>query len=254
MSNIRLIPVLLSDGPESLVKTTKFKNPIYLGDPVNAVKIFNEKEVDELIFLDINASKLGRKPSLDYIREFAGECFMPVAYGGGLSTIQEVKEVLNAGVEKVVLNNAALNNLKIVSETADKYGSSATVVAIDVVKDFWGNYKVYQHTSGKHRNLNPVDYALAAEKAGAGEIFLNNVDREGTMNGFDNKLIKLLIDAVGIPVIASGGAGKLEDIREAAQTGVRAFGCGSLFAFKGVHRAVLISYPSQEEIKTILKI
>ncbi len=252
MYNIRLIPVLLSDGPQSLVKTTKFKNPVYLGDPNNAVKIFNEKEVDELIFLDINAAKQGRGPNLDYIRDFAAECFMPVAYGGGITSIEQVKAVLNAGIEKVVLNTAALANMNLVSETADKYGSSATVVGIDVIKDFWGNYKVYRHKDGKKTDFSPVEYAQMAEKAGAGELFLNNVDKDGTMTGLDIKLIKMVADAVSIPLIAGGGAGSLAHIKEAAtQTGVRAFGCGAMFVFKGIHRAVLITYPSQEDIKSI---
>lgn len=248
MSHIRLIPVLLSDAPQSLVKTTKFKLPVYLGDPVNAVKIFNEKEVDELIFLDIRASVEKRKPTIAYIREFAGECFMPVAYGGGIKNIEDVKEVLNAGIEKVILNNAILTQTELISRTADKFGSSATVVALNVSKDFWGNYKVYDYAQRKTLNRSPLEAALAYEKAGAGELFVCNVDKEGTMEGLDLKLLKLLADAVKIPVIASGGAGNLQHIREALSTGIRAFGCGAMFVFNGKHRAVLISYPKQEQL------
>ena len=188
MLKTRVIPcLLLREG--GLVKTVRFKSEKYIGDPINAVRIFNEKEVDELIFLDIDASRENRTPDIRLIQDIATECFMPFAYGGGITTIDQIKSILRAGVEKVVLNARALQNPEFVREAARHFGSSTIIGAIDVKKDFWGTHKVFDHVKRKITGLNPIDYAKSLESAGVGEIFLNNVDRDGTYAGLDISMI-----------------------------------------------------------------
>lgn len=249
--NIRVIPVLLSDSEGSLVKTRKFKDPVYVGDPFNAVKIFNEKEVDELIYLDISASKENRKPNISYISELASECFMPLCYGGGIKTIDEIKSILKAGVEKVSLNLSNLNNIDLLRKGAEKFGSSAMVATIDVKTNLFGKHFVYNHAEKKLTNHNPVEFAAYLEKNGAGEILLNSVDRDSSMDGYDLKLIESVSKEVNVPLIACGGAGKISDFKNALDAGASALAAGSMFVFQGKHRAVLISYPTQKEIQNI---
>jgi cyclase len=248
MYQSRIIPVLLCNLEGSLVKTQKFKKPVYVGDPVNAVKIFNDKEVDELIFLDITATAQGRRPNIRYISEIATEAFMPLCYGGGLSNIEDIKAVIKAGIEKVAINSALENDSDLIRRAADVLGSSSTVASIDVKKDFWGKYRVNVRNASKSLAMPLIEFAQMIEQKGAGEIVLNNVDRDGLMEGFDLNLIRDVSSSVKIPVIACGGAGNLMHLRQAIDAGASAVAAGSMFLFQGKHRAVLISYPSQAEL------
>ncbi len=242
--------MLLHEG--GLVKTEKFKNPKYVGDPINAVKIYNEKEVDELIFLDIDASRLKREPNLSIIEELATESFMPFAYGGGIKTLQQIQHILNIGVEKVIINRSALVNPSFVKEASKHFGSSTIIVAIDIKKDIWGNYKVYDHVRKKVEAMAPQDYALKMCDAGAGELFINNVDRDGTYSGFDWQILKSINEMVTVPIIACGGASKLQDLRDVvSKANISGVAAGSIFVYQGPHRAVLISYPSHEQLQQL---
>lgn len=243
----RIIPVLLCDKMDSLVKTTKFKDPVYVGDPVNAVKIFNEKEVDELIFLDISATKEKRGPNLKYIEEIATECFMPLCYGGGIRTLDDIINVIKTGVEKVAINTAIATEPDLIKKAADKFGSSTIVASIDVKKDLFGSYHVHVEAGKRSVKINPVAYAQKVAADGAGEILLNAIDKDGTMAGFDLKLIEMVAHAVDVPVIACGGAGKPEDFKEAFNKGASAAAAGAMFVFTGKHRAVLINYLSKQD-------
>jgi cyclase len=249
MKRVRIIPVLLiQDG--GLVKSVKFKNHKYVGDPINAVKIFNEKEVDEIVLLDISATAEKRPPNIRQIREIASEAFMPLAYGGGITSLDEIRLLITAGAEKVVLNTSAFANPALIGEGAKWIGSQSIVVSIDVKKDWLGKYKVVTQNAAKNTGLDPVTYARQAERAGAGEIFLNSVDRDGTFEGYDTNLIGEVSRAVDIPVVAVGGASSVDDFTAAIQHGASAAAAGSLFVFQRPHRAVLISYPGQPELKS----
>jgi cyclase len=248
MRRVRVIPVLLIQNG-GLVKSIKFKNHSYVGDPINAVKIFNEKEVDEIVILDISASKEKRAPNISQISEIAGETFMPLSYGGGITTLEEVKEILYQGVEKVILNTSALERLDLITKIAKQFGSQSAVVSIDVKKDWLGKYKVYRNNGKKKTSLSPVDLAKQVEAVGAGEIILTSIDKDGTYKGFDIDLIRQVVDSVNIPIVACGGASELSDFKEAIyQGGASAVAAGSFFVFQRPHRAVLISYPSQQEL------
>lgn len=252
MLTIRIIPCLLLKG-EGLVKTVKFRNPKYVGDPINAVKIFNDKEVDELIFLDIEATVEGRKPPIKLISEIASECFMPLSYGGGLRNLDDVKTIFNLGVEKVIINNYAIENLDFVREASSRYGSQSIVVAVDVKRNSFGKYEIFSFGGRKKTNLSLVDHVKEMERLGAGEIFLNSINRDGTMEGYDIEMIKKVTDTVSVPVIASGGAGKISDFAEAVRKGgASAVAAGSMFVFHGKHRAVLITYPSIHDLEEAL--
>lgn len=243
--------MLLCNLEGSLVKTQRFKKPVYVGDPVNAVKIFNDKEVDELIFLDISATAQERKPNIRYIREIATEAFMPLCYGGGLSNIEDIRAVIKAGIEKVAINSALEKDPDLISRTADVLGSSSTVASIDVKKDFWGKYRVTVKNASKNLAIPVVEFAQLMELKGAGEIVLNSVDRDGMMNGFDLQLIEEVAHKVNIPVIACGGAGTIDHFKQAILAGASAVAAGSMFVFQGKHKAVLISYPTQAELKNL---
>jgi imidazole glycerol-phosphate synthase subunit HisF len=251
MLKTRIIPcLLLHEG--GLVKTEKFKNPKYVGDPINAVRIYNEKEVDELIFLDIDASRKGEEPNLSTIEDLATECFMPFAYGGGITTLQQIQRILKVGVEKVILNQSALKNPDFIKEAAKHFGNSTIIVAIDIKKDLWGNYKVYDHVKKKTVGLTPAEYALQMCEAGAGELFINNVDKDGTYTGFDSQILESINKIVSVPVIACGGASGTNDLKEVVtKANVSGVAAGSIFVYQGPHRAVLISYPSQEELQRL---
>ncbi len=251
MLKIRLIPCLLLEG-RGLVKTVRFKRPKYVGDPINAVKIFTEKEADELIFLDIAATVQGKRPNFEFIRKIASECFMPFSYGGGIRSIADIKALFDAGVDKVIMNTYAIENPNFISEAASIYGSQSIVVAIDVKKDVFGKYKVFIRDGRKKTNLDPMEHAVNMEKMGAGELFLNSIDRDGIMQGYDPILIKKVSHAVNIPVVACGGAGKIEDFAEAVASGASAVSAGSFFVFHGKRKAVLITYPLLEELERIL--
>jgi cyclase len=244
----RVIPCLLLRN-NGLVKTIKFTNPAYVGDPINAVRIFNDKEVDELIFLDISATLEHRPPPFKVISEIASECFMPLGYGGGIRSVSDMKTIFSLGVEKVCVNTAAVDDPDLIASAAEAFGSQSIVVSIDVGRDLFGRHKVFTHSGTRNRKLDPAEFAFLMEKKGAGELFVNSIDRDGTMSGYDLELLKRVTEAVGIPVVACGGAGKIEHFVEAAkQGGVSAVAAGSMFVFSGKHRAVLITYPSREEL------
>lgn len=246
----RVIPVLLfREG--GLYKTTRFKDPVYVGDPINAVKIFNEKEVDELVFVDIAATREKRRPAFERIREIAGECFMPLCYGGGVRSMDDAKQVIACGVEKVAINSYAVENPGFVREAASELASSTIVVSIDVKRDILGKYHVHTHGGKKRTDLHPVEFAILMDKMGAGEILLTSIDRDGTQKGYDVELIQSVADAISIPVIACGGARQVSDFSKALDGHASAVAAGSMFVFHGRHRAVLISFPSQQELKQV---
>lgn len=251
MKSARLIPCLLLRD-NGLVKTVKFKDTTYLGDPINTIRIFNEKEVDELIFLDIDATKLDKEPPYDLINKIAGECFMPFAYGGGINSIQQIEKIIRSGAEKVVINTAAFKQKDFIKQVSGQFGSSTIVVSIDSKKEFFGGYKAYIKGGTRSTGLTPAELAMKAEDQGAGEIFLNSVDRDGTMTGFDIDLVRTITEKVSIPVIACGGAGKIDDFsRVVIEGGASAAAAGSFFVFHGKRRAVLITYPSFDTITNL---
>jgi imidazole glycerol-phosphate synthase subunit HisF len=250
MKRVRIIPVLLLHKG-NLVKSVKFKDYKYVGDPINAVRIFNDKEVNELVLIDIDASRENRPPDIKHIANIAGEAFMPVAYGGGIANSTQVKEIFYNGVEKVIFNKAALEQPALITATANQFGSSSTVVSIDVKKTLLGGYKVYAASGQKNTGKDPISFAKEMETAGAGEIFINLIDADGTMAGYDLNLIKKIADAVTVPVIACGGAGSMEHFKQAVQAGASAVAAGSFFVFHGKHKAVLITYPLPGELQII---
>lgn len=253
MIHPRVIPCLLLKN-DGLVKTVKFKNSAYVGDPINAVKIFNEKEVDELILLDIEASKNHKQPNYDFIHKIATECFMPFCYGGGITTFDQVQKIFRLGAEKVSINSAFIENGNIIKETSRSFGSQSIVVSIDVKKSITGKYRVYDHKRKKLLKTDPIEFSRKAESSGAGEILINSVDQDGMMAGLDIKLIKAVSKAVYIPVIACGGARSLPDIRQGIKEGgASAVAAGSMFVFQGKHKAVLINYPEYNEIIKMLE-
>ncbi len=235
-----------------LVKTVCFKKPKYIGDPINAVKIFNDKEVDELAFLDIDASVKDDEPKFNLISQIAGECFMPFSYGGGIKTVAEIKKILSLGAEKVIINTSVFLKPALITEAAKKFGCQSIAVSIDVKKNIWGKYKVFSKGGSLNTGLDPVQHAIDVEKKGAGEILLNSIQQDGQMTGYDTELIKAVTEAVNIPVIACGGAGELKDFTKAVENGASAIAAGSMFVFHDKNRAVLINYPAQELLKEYL--
>ena len=251
MLSTRVIPCLLLRN-QGLVKTVKFKDPKYVGDPINAVRIFNDKEVDELLFLDITATNERKRPPLKVIGEIASECFMPLAYGGGIRTLDDIREIFTVGVEKVCINSYAVEDPSFIAKAADIFGNQSIVVSIDVKKGLFGKYEVFTHGGRSNTKLDPVEHAVRMEQMGAGELFINSIDRDGTQQGFDIELVRKVASAVRIPVIACGGAGTVAHFREAVkQGGASAVSAGSMFVFHGKHRAVLITYPGQEELERL---
>jgi cyclase len=249
MLKTRVIPcLLLKNG--GLVKTVKFKDPKYVGDPINAVKIFNDKEVDELIFLDTTATIENRKPPINLISQIATECFMPFCYGGGIKTVEDIAQLFALGVEKVAINTQSVLNPSLIKQASDLFGSQSIVVSIDVKKNLFGKHRVYTHGGRKSTKLDPVDFAVQMQELGAGELFLNSIDRDGTMQGYDLDLIRKVSESVSIPLIACGGAGSLDHFAEAiTKGGASAVSAGSFFVFQGTHRAVLITYPPLRELE-----
>jgi len=250
----RIIPcLLLRNG--GLVKTVRFSEPKYVGDPINAVKIFNEKEADELIVLDIDATAQGSQPSFRLIAQFAAECRMPLCYGGGVKTAEQAKAIIGLGVEKVAISSAALENPRLISAIAQEIGSQSIVVVLDVKKRLpAGDYEVWTHNGLRNSGKSPVQIAQEAESCGAGEIVVNSIDNDGQMMGYDLELAKLIRKAVRLPLTVLGGAGSLADIgRLIAACGVVGAAAGSLFVFKGPYRAVLISYPGQGQKEELIR-
>ena len=251
MLKTRVIPtLLLRDG--GLVKTTGFKDAKYVGDPINAIKIFNDKEVDELILLDITATTAGKGPAFATIADIAGECFMPVAYGGGITSVDQIRRIFGIGVEKVVINSAAIADPNLIAAAAKDFGSQAVVVSIDVKRNLFGRHEVRSHAGTRGTKLDLLDWVRTVQDLGAGEVMLTSIERDGSMRGYDLELIRKVSGAVGIPLIAAGGAGKAADFGEAVAHGADAVAAGAMFVFHGPHRAVLITYPSRAELKAVI--
>lgn len=247
----RVIPcLLLSQGRGGLVKTIKFANPKYVGDAINAIRIFNDKEVDELIVLDIDATREGRGPDFEAIEELAGECFMPLCYGGGIHSVEDALRLFNLGVEKVALQTAAARDPSLIRAIADHAGQQAVVVSIDVKRSWTGKRMLHSYV-GKAPNGDWQEAIRRAVEFGAGEILLNDVDREGTLSGPDLDLIRQASRAADVPLIASGGIASLSDMKSATDAGASAVAAGAYFVFHGPHRAVLITYPRYEELRDL---
>lgn len=242
MLSARVIPTLLLSG-SGLVKGEKFRSHKYVGDPINIVKIFNNKEVDELIFFDISASLDGTSPNYNLLADIASEAFMPFGYGGGLRSLSEIEKIFKVGVEKAIINTAAADDINFVREASRIAGSQSIVVAIDVHRSLLGRYQVYTRSGSFNTKMEPVAYAKRLEDAGAGELIICSIDREGTRSGYDTDLISRVSEAVSLPVVASGGAGSLADMKGAITAGASAVAAGSMFVFHGKHKAVLVTYP-----------
>lgn len=248
----RVIPCLLLKG-DGLVKTVNFKRPTYVGDPINTIKIFNEKEVDELVFLDISATPANAQPPFKKIEEIASECFMPIGYGGGIQSLEHMSTIFNLGVEKVILNTLAYTQPNLVTKAAKRFGSQSIVVSIDVRRDWLGRNQVYSRCGARKVGVSPVEYARRVESLGAGEILLTSIDREGTFTGYDLELIQQVSRSVTIPVVANGGARSTVDLRAALiDGGASAAAAGSMFVFQGKHRAVLVNYPSRSDLDQVI--
>jgi cyclase len=253
MLQTRVIPALLLNG-SSLVKTKKFRNPIYIGDPINTVRIFNELEVDELIFLDINASISNHSPNFEILKDIAKECFMPLGYGGGITNFEMVQTIFSIGFEKVVLNTVTHDNPNFITQVAEHFGNQAVIASIDVKKNIWGKYEVWSKGGKWNTKKDPVEWALEIENLGAGEILLTSINREGSWSGFDNELIKRVSNKVSIPVIAHGGAGKIQHIVSAVKlSNADAVALGSMVVYQKEGMGVLINFPDQQVLETELR-
>ncbi len=243
----RIIPCLLVHN-KGLVKTVKFKDAKYVGDPINAVKIFNEKESDELMVLDIDATVLNREPDYKMIENLATECRMPLCYGGGIKTVEQATRIFNLGVEKIALSSAAIENPQLVSDISKEVGSQSVVVVIDVKKKMFGGYDVYTHNGTKKTKLDLEKFIIELQSLGIGEIVINSIDNDGVMKGYDLSLIEKIKPLINVPMTVLGGAGTLEDIKKLIEKfGIIGCSAGSLFVFKGKYKAVLISYPKNFE-------
>ncbi|MDR2221541.1 MAG: AglZ/HisF2 family acetamidino modification protein [Flavobacteriaceae bacterium] len=243
----RIIASLLIQD-KGLVKTTKFKDPRYLGDPMNAVRIFNEKEVDELAIFDISATVRGQGPNFKLIENLAEECRMPLCYGGGITKVEEAQTIFSLGVEKIALSSAALSNPKLITDLSDKVGAQSVVIVLDVKKKVFGGYEVYSHNGKKSIGKNPFELISKFQELGAGEIVINNIDEDGMMKGYDLSLVDKVRKATTLPLTVLGGAGNLDDIGKLIQKfGIIGAAAGSLFVYKGKLKGVLINYPNINE-------
>lgn len=246
----RIIPVLLVDDRD-LIKTINFKERTYLGDPVNAVKIFNRKGIDELSILDIGATRNQREPDFELLKDIASEAFMPLSCGGGITTLEQVHELLAIGYEKVVINSELIRHPQLVTRASEAFGSQSIVASIDA-KLIKGNYKCVINDGQDIIDKSPMNLAKEAERLGAGEIIINSVDRDGVMNGYDIELVRKVVDSVKVPVIAIGGAGGIEDLKKVLNEGhAHAAAGGSMFVYYGKLKAVLITAPSEQELMEI---
>jgi cyclase len=246
----RVIPALLLQN-NRLVKTTYFKDPKYVGDPINSIRIFNEKEVDELMVLDITASKEKREPDYAMIEEIAGECFMPLAYGGGINTVNQAKQIFALGVEKICIQNAALENTQFIRALADCFGSQSIMVSLDIKRNWLGRAQAFAAAENKMVSENWLQLLSGFVKAGAGEVLLNAVDKDGSLTGPDLDLIRQASDKTNVPLIALGGVSSLADIKSAVEAGASAVAAGAFFVYHGRHRAVLITYPKYQELEQL---
>ncbi|MFV5694926.1 AglZ/HisF2 family acetamidino modification protein [Flavobacterium sp. LB3P122] len=249
----RIIPSLLIHE-NGLVKTVNFKNPKYIGDPINAVKIFNEKAVDELAIFDIDATVLGKEPNYSLIERLASQSMMPMCYGGGVKTVEQAQRIFSLGIEKIALSSAVLQNPTLITEISDRVGAQSVIVVLDVKKKLLGGYEVFTHNGKKATGINPFKFVEEAQKFGAGEIVINSIDKDGVMKGYDLDLIAKVREKISLPMTVLGGAGSLQDIEKVIDVhGVIGVAAGSLFVFKGPYKAVLINYPTQLEKNKIFK-
>jgi cyclase len=248
----RVIPALLLSN-SGLVKTIRFKDPKYVGDPINAIRIFNEKEVDELMVLDITASKANREPDYSLIEQFASECFMPLAYGGGVRTVDQARRLFSLGVEKICLQTAAFERAELIVELVSQFGSQSIMVSVDIKKNWLGKPKLYQSSTEKLLEADWLELLRKLVAAGAGEVLLNSVDRDGTLSGPDLPLIQEASSSIDVPLIALGGVSSLADIKACVDAGANAVAAGSFFVFHGPHRAVLITYPKYHDLEQLIE-
>jgi cyclase len=253
MLNPRIIPCLLVHN-NGLVKTVKFANPKYVGDPINAVKIFNEKSVDELMVIDIDSSRLNVEPNYKMIENLAAECRMPLSYGGGIKTAEQAQKIFSLGVEKIAISSIAVETPELICKIAERVGNQSVVVVLDVKKKlFGGKYEIWTHNAKKNSGLDPIQFAKKCELLGAGEIVINSIDNDGMMKGYDFNIIDQIRDVISLPMSVIGGAGSLDDISELIKRhGIIGAAAGSLFVFKGKYKAVLISYPNTSEKEDLL--
>ena len=249
----RVIPCLLLEN-QSLVKTVNFKKPAYIGDPVNTARIFNELEVDELVLLDIAASNNKMKPDFKILADLANECFMPLAYGGGINNFEDAKKIFQVGIEKIIINSYVFENPQFITRLAEHFGNQAIVASIDVKKNMFGKYQVFSNSGIKKQKVDPVLWAQELERLGAGEILLTAIYQEGTWRGFDINIIEKISNAVNIPVIANGGASSIEDIGKAVKQGnASAVSLGSMVVYQSKGMGVLVNFPDTEKLNTILE-
>ena len=250
----RIIPSLLVQD-NGLVKTVNFRNPKYVGDPINAVRIFNDKGVDELAIFDIDATVLRIEPNYSLIERLASQSMMPLCYGGGVKTAEQVQRIFSLGIEKIALSSAVLENPLLITEISERVGSQSVIIVLDVKKKLLGGYEIFTHNGKKATGINPIIFAEKAQKLGAGEIVINSIDKDGLMKGYDLDLIDKVREKITVPMTVLGGAGSLEDMGKVIDKhGVIGVAAGSLFVFKGPYKAVLINYPTQLQKNKIFKI
>lgn len=250
MLKTRVIPcLLLRNG--GLVKTFQFDKPKYVGDPINAVRIFNEKEVDEIVILDITATPEKREPNFELIKDLASQAFMPLAYGGGITTIQQIEKLFSIGIEKVVLDTIVSTNPNLIKQASDIAGSSSVVVCMDVKSKLFGKPTVFNHAGKVDTKQDPIQFAQKMQELGAGELIFNSIDRDGMQKGYDLPMIEKIAKAIDIPLVALGGAANLDDFRKAVDHGASAVAAGSMFVFHGKHKAVLITYPEYKKLESL---
>jgi cyclase len=247
----RVIPILLH-SENGLVKTTQFKDPVYVGDPLNTVRIFNSKSVDELIFLDIERTRLDMKPNFKLASRIATECFMPLGFGGGIKNFSDARTLLSIGIEKLVLQSAAIYNPQLISQIANFSGRQSVSVAIDVLRIGRSDYKVFDATNRKVITKSLIEVVQNVQEMGAGEIILTSVKNEGCMKGYDIDLIRTIRPLVKVPIVANGGAGCIQDFVDAIKVGADAVAAGSLFVFYSSRKGVLINYPDSFELEAQL--
>ena len=248
----RIIPCLLLQD-NGLVKTVNFKNPKYVGDPINAVRIFNEKEVDELVIFDIDATVLKNEPNYGLIERIANQSRMPLCYGGGIKTVKQAKRIFGLGVEKIALSSSVVDNPNLITQIGDLVGAQSVIVVLDVKKNIFGKYNIYTNNGNTNTGIDPLKFVKEAENLGAGEIVLNSIDNDGLMKGYDTNILDLVRKKIDLPITILGGAGSLEDIKNIIKKHkVIGLAAGSLFVFKGKFRAVLINYPSKVEKDILL--
>ncbi len=252
MLKTRVIPVLLMKNG-GLYKGINFKNHKYVGDPINTVKIFNDKEVDELVILDIEASKLNKSINFELLENIASEAFMPIAYGGGIKTLKDAQKLFSLGIEKVILNTSAIDDFDLVKKLVESYGSQSVVFCLDIKKSFFGKYEAYSFSGTKKAKMLPIELAKKMEELGVGELIINSINNDGVMKGYDLNIIKEIATQLTIPVIVCGGAGVLEDFKKAKEYGAHGCAAGSMFVYNGIHKAVLISYPKYEKLCELFK-